>query len=165
MRPILSHGASGVAFVVKEDFQLDELISDCEITAELSLDGEHQERINKRHFKALWDTGATNSMITERVVKECNLIPTGMTIVNGINGSHQTNTYIVGIILSGLVYFPAVRVTKGNFSGADVLIGMDIIGSGDFAVTNKDGQTSFMFRCPSEGGIDFLNEEGWDAEE
>ena len=43
---------------------------------------------------------------------------------------------------------------QGNF---DVLIGMDIIGSGDFAITNHKGKTVFSFRIPSIGRIDFVN--------
>jgi hypothetical protein len=38
---------------------------------------------------------------------------------------------------------------------ADVLIGMDIIGEGDFAVTHQDGKTTFSFRVPSLKTIDF----------
>ena len=37
----------------------------------------------------------------------------------------------------------------------DVVIGMDVICNGDFAVTNKDGNTTFSFRIPSEETIDF----------
>jgi len=32
-------------------------------------------------FKAIWDTGATASVITEKVVDQCGLKPTGMTRV------------------------------------------------------------------------------------
>ena len=42
-----------------------------------------------------------------------------------------------------------------------LLIGMDIIGLGDFAVTNADGKTTFSFRVPSVEEIDFVP----DAEE
>ena len=37
----------------------------------------------------------------------------------------------------------------------DVLIGMDIIGLGDFAVSNFRGKTTFTFRIPSLKEIDF----------
>ncbi len=39
-----------------------------------------------------------------------------------------------------------------------MLIGMDIISRGDFAVTNKDGKTTFSFRLPSVAKIDFVKE-------
>jgi len=31
-----------------------------------------------KKFRAIWDTGATNTVITERVVKACKLRPTGV---------------------------------------------------------------------------------------
>jgi len=37
----------------------------------------------------------------------------------------------------------------------DVLIGMDIISNSDFAVTNRDGKTTFSFAMPSISRIDF----------
>ena len=50
-----------------------------------------------------------------------------------------------------------MRVTKARLSvDADVLIGMDIIGTGDFAVTNLNGLTKFSFRVPSLEHIDFV---------
>jgi hypothetical protein len=42
--------------------------------------------------------------------------------------------------------------------GIDVLIGMDIIGSGDFSVTHHNGKTTFSFCCPSLREIDFVAE-------
>ena len=39
-----------------------------------------------------------------------------------------------------------------------MLVGMDIIGRGDFAVTNHNGRTIFTYRCPSVGSIDFVNQ-------
>lgn len=53
---------------------------------------------------------------------------------------------------------PSVRVTKGNLGTADILIGMNIINLGDFAVTNKNGATKFTFRVPSQTDIDFVLE-------
>ena len=47
----------------------------------------------------------------------------------------------------------------GAPQGADILIGMDIIGVGDFAVTNRDGKTKFSFRLPSRADIDFVVED------
>jgi len=71
----------------------------------------------------------------------------------------QTPVYLVNIMLPNKVGIANLRVTRGNIGGdADVLIGMDIIGIGDFAITNKDGKTVFSFRAPSCDTIDFLTE-------
>ena len=60
---------------------------------------------------------------------------------------------------------PHVRVTEVQLIPDDnvadnkqpqLLIGMDIIDLGDFAVTNADGITAFSFRIPSVEEIDFI---------
>jgi hypothetical protein len=51
-------------------------------------------------------------------------------------------------------------VTEADLKDADLLIGMDIIRSGDFAVSNYQNRTIFSFRCPSLEEIDFQKEIG-----
>jgi hypothetical protein len=49
-----------------------------------------------------------------------------------------------------------MRVTKGKLAaGSEMLVGMDVIGQGDFAVSNYEGRTCFSFRFPSAERIDF----------
>jgi len=107
-------------------------------------------------FTAIWDTGATSSVITEKVVDQCGLKPTGMTRVSHAHGEVTAEVYRVNIGLPNKVAFSNVIVTKGILAGSDALIGMDIINYGDFAVTNTDGQTVFSFRIPSIQHIDFV---------
>ena len=110
-------------------------------------------------FTAIWDTGATGTVITQKVVDRCGLKPIGRTIVNTAQGTMQTTVYLVNIMLPNKVGAASLRVTRGNIGGdADVLIGMDIIGIGDFAITNKDEKTVFSFRAPSCDIIDFSKE-------
>ena len=107
-------------------------------------------------FDAIWDTGATNSVISQKVVDSCGLKPIGMAVVHTGNGSRNSEVYLVNIILPNKVGFANVRVTKGDMSpDTHLLIGMDIIGQSDFAITNKGGKTCFSFRCPSTEHIDF----------
>lgn len=57
------------------------------------------------------------------------------------------------------VEVPYLMVIRGQITGdGDVLIGMDIISNGDFAVTNKDNKTVFTFRIPSIVYIDFVKD-------
>jgi hypothetical protein len=42
-----------------------------------------------------------------------------------------------------------IQVVEGMLEGVDVLIGMDIIGEGDFILTNNDDHTEFSFTIPS----------------
>jgi predicted aspartyl protease len=110
-------------------------------------------------FQAIWDTGATNSVITQAVVDRCGLQPIGMTQVQGVNSSVPSEVYLVTIGLLNQVKVQSVRVTKGTLAGAvDVLIGMDVITIGDFVVTNLNGTTVFSFCVPSHRCIDFVEE-------
>lgn len=112
----------------------------------------------QRHqFTAIWDTGASASVITQSVVDSCQLKQIGVTQVSHAHGVKLAEVYLVNIFLPNKVGFSQIRVTKGDLGkSAQVLIGMDIIGNGDFAVTHKDGKTCFSFRCPSIEEIDFV---------
>lgn len=107
-------------------------------------------------YPALWDTGAMGSVIDSSVVKELGLRPTGNARVFHANGASIVNTYSISIALPNGVTFPTVRVTEGCLNGTKVLIGMDIISIGDFAVTSSFGKTKFSFQVPSTHDIDFV---------
>jgi len=109
-------------------------------------------------FDAIWDTGATNSCVTQAVIDGCGLVATGMAEVHGVGGTTIEETFLVNIYLPTGVGFGGVRVTRGRFIGADILIGMDIMSQGDFAVTNHGGTTKFTFRIPSQKHIDFYEQ-------
>lgn len=111
-------------------------------------------------FNALWDTGATRSVLTASTVKELNLISVGTTVVNHAGGSSPSNTYAVNFFLPNRVLVSGVLVSEcddlaGNFGA---IIGMDIITSGDLAITNANGKTWVSFRVPSINGIDYVEE-------
>lgn len=113
------------------------------------------------NLKAIWDTGATGSVITVRAAKELGLVPTSKTIVQGVNSRDVKNVYAVSISLPNKVTIPFVNVTECNDLSADydVLIGMDIMSHGDLAITHSNGQTVFTFRIPSIARIDFTHPE------
>ena len=106
-------------------------------------------------FDGIWDTGATHKGITENVVRKCGL-PSSMQVVqvNTAGGTVRQPAHQVSLLLPNRVGFPDLRVTENKCS-VDVLIGMDVINAGDFAITNKDGKTVFSFRIPSIERIDF----------
>jgi hypothetical protein len=111
----------------------------------------------KEGIKALWDTGATGSVISKNIVKQLGLIPTGKTLASGIHSTIEVNTYIINVILPNGVRVQDVRVTESsNFDHFDVLVGMNIIALGDFAFTNKNSKSFFSFRVPSVEHIDFV---------
>lgn len=128
--------------------------------------GEAQtQKVEFKKYIAIWDTGATHSAITKRVVDDISLQPTGVRETRHAGGKSANNTYLVNIVLPNRVMIPHVRVTEVQLIPDDnvadnkqpqLLIGMDIIGLGDFAVTNANNKTAFSFRIPSVEEIDFI---------
>ena len=113
---------------------------------------------NANSYKAIWDTGATGTVITQKVVDECALSPISVVEVHTAAGKTITNSYLANVWLPNRIIVPNVEVTLGQLAGnVEVLIGMNIISKGDFAVTNKDGKTVFSFRFPSVESIDFVS--------
>lgn len=116
-------------------------------------------------FTGLWDTGATNSVITTEVIQRLNLQSIGFTNVSGVHGTQTVKTFFVCLYLPNGVYFDGIRVTEGILPAAttffpkkvDVLIGMDIITKGDFAITYNNNKTIFSFQCPPSVEIDFTS--------
>ena len=117
----------------------------------------------KRPYTAIWDTGATNSVITRKVVQELNLQPSGRAPCSVVGAAdqlttHDADTFLVDIYLPNNVRITGLRVSEMSVGGGEVLLGMDIIAHGDFAVTNYNGQTWWTFRVPSSEPIDFVKE-------
>lgn len=109
---------------------------------------------------AIWDTGASGSVITQATVDALKLPPIGIANVSTANGSTQSRVYLVdfhfpnaNLVLQGL------SVTVADLgAGTDVLIGMDAITAGDFAITNRGGRTKMSFRVPSSADVDYVVE-------
>lgn len=129
--------------------------NECKVTAAVVAHPKGAKRPVQKYI-AIWDTGATNSVISKKVASECGLVATGKKKVFTPSGSSIRNTYLVDIILPQKVGIQGVEVTEGDLMGSDVLIGMDIIALGDFAVTNSTGVTKFTFRIPSLSDIDYV---------
>ena len=114
----------------------------------------------RRQFNAFWDTGATGSMITRRVVEDLSLQVEGYSKIYHVGGAAENiPLYYVNLVLLTNVHFVGVSVLLGELLGTDVLIGMDIINRGDFAVSNRNGATTFSFRIPSVEKFDFATED------
>ena len=113
--------------------------------------------------KSLWDTGATNSVITSATAQELKLTPTGVANVVHYGGSKQSSTYMVNLFLPNKVGIIGVLVSESSDlvgNDFDVIIGMDIITEGDFSITNVGGLTCMSFRYPSVATIDYV----WEVE-
>lgn len=110
---------------------------------------------------ALWDTGAQISCISPAVISCANPPIAGTTEINSINGTEKRKLYVVNILLPNNVLMRDVMVCDGDFSGKknDIIIGMDVIGQGDFSVSNYHGKTTFSFRFPSIEETSYVKEE------
>ena len=99
--------------------------------------------------EALWDTGATNSVITSETAKKLIIQPMGITKIIHGGGTSLANVYLLNIYLPNNIVIQNIRVTEASDSIGDfgVIIGMDIIKLGDLAVTNFNNRTAFLLEC------------------
>jgi predicted aspartyl protease len=109
-------------------------------------------------YNAIWDTGASGTVITRKVVGDLGLKPITMKQVSTASGIEMSNVYLVNVLLPNKVGFSNIHVTEGKLTGIDALIGMDIISNGDFSISNYQGITTFSFRVPSCACIDFVEQ-------
>ncbi len=130
-----------------------------EILLSVAFDPKNQPP-NIQFFKtrALWDTGATHSVITDATAKSLALQPTGKRIVQHGGGHGEHNTHLVNFYLPNQVAIAGVLVTEHpeNDGRFGAIIGMDIILGGDMSITNHQGETWFTFRYPSYGAVDYV---------
>jgi len=115
---------------------------------------------NETQVKALWDTGATGTCISKDVVIALALIPLGKQQIHTPSGLSTVNTYQIDVVLPNklTVSNVVVRDSEIGDQGIGVLIGMDIINLGDFAVSNYNDKTVFTFRTPSKRKTDYVKE-------
>ena len=147
------------SFTIKANTLHSRLVSPCWVykswTPEETTPPPHRQQYN-----AVWDTGATNSMVSKRVVEDLGLEVEGYTNVYHVGGEGENiPQYFVNLALLTEVHFAGISVTEGILLGTDVLVGMDIINRGDFAVSNRQGATSFSFRIPSVEEFDFVKDD------
>jgi len=63
---------------------------------------------------------------------------------------------LINVYLPNKAKIVNVKALEGTPNSCDMLIGMDVITLGDFAITNPNGKTVFSFRMPSMTEIDFI---------
>jgi predicted aspartyl protease len=100
---------------------------------------------------ALWDTGATHSVINNRIAETLGLPLIDWGIITGVNSVGPAGITEVNILLPNNILFQNHRVTIADVKNVDMLIGMDIICYGDFLICNSDRRTSFSFVIPPFG--------------
>lgn len=105
---------------------------------------------------ALWDTGASSSLISHEIAAKLDLKPISKTLIDTPTDKNvPSNVYLINIYLPSKARIINIHALEGNPNSCDMLIGMDVISLGDFAITNFNGKTMFSFRMPSVTAIDF----------
>ena len=154
-----THSSKGHhAFTLQEDKILGVIIVDCLISSAYHPVLDRGKPMPKLiPVKALWDTGATHCVITQNVIDKLGLGPHDKAEVHHGGGKSIEDVYKVNIGLPNELMIPHINVTKGQATTGefDLVIGMNLITLGDFAITNLNGKTTVSFRIPSTVMIDF----------
>lgn len=134
---------------------VNQLLIDCAVMKpQESTDGITQ------NLKALWDTGAQITCISQKVVDSLGLQPEGTTTITGAEDKpFKTDVYGVQLVMGNFV-IPCLQVAKLPMVNQkhDMIIGMDVICKGDLSITNFNGNTCLTFREPSVEMIDYVSE-------
>ena len=141
------------AFITK----FDRIACDLRTTVGVRAHSESLDGSGLKEMAAVWDTGATSSVVAESEAKALGLIPVSYTVMSTPNGERVVPCYYVDIVLPNMVGFKKVLVLEALLCSCGMLIGMDLITQGDFAVSNHNGKTAFTFRCPSLMEFNFVN--------
>lgn len=99
---------------------------------------------------ALWDTGSTESLISEKIVKMIEPILKNKSKYVTRDVVIECETYAVSLSLSDEITFRDVLMKKADLSdkNVDIIIGMDIISRGDFEIRNYNNLVEFAFKIP-----------------
>lgn len=148
------------AFTINSPGLLNRIITRIEVTEAFDPKGGTPTGLHRVDTTALWDTGASASVISSEVATTLGLVPVGIVRVNHAGGVGQSKTYIVNFMLPNMVCIVGVEVTEMPHvpGGIGALIGMDIISQGDLSITNLGGKTCMSFRMPSCHVVDFVAE-------
>ena len=106
---------------------------------------------------AIWDTGATGTGINILLGKKLNLEPIGRNTVRGAHGKKEVEIYAINIQLDNTIFKKIAVAGLDLGDKTDIIIGMDIITLGDFAISNAHGKTTFTYVVPPfNEKIDFV---------
>lgn len=150
---------NSLCFTIKYSNIVNSLITSCALTGFIAPQNKITTDLFKYKVNCLWDTGATNSVISKEMATKMNLQPIGYKDVIGVNGLNKCKTYMISLLLpQGILAFPNIIVTEGSMD-VDMLIGMDIIATGDFHISVHNKQTIFSFQYPASNPIDYTKKQ------
>lgn len=146
------------AFTLKASGTIDCIVSDIEVLPGFDPNNPPNPLPTATQTKALWDTGASKSVVSSTFAQSLGLKPVGMREVHHGDGKSMRSTFMVNFNLPNSVHVAGIIATEfpashNNFS---VIVGMDVITLGDFSLTHVGGKTVMSFRIPSCEQIDYV---------
>ena len=106
---------------------------------------------------ALWDTGAVMSAITPDIRDKLKAVTVYRKTIAAIHTTQDVDIVSITLELPNRVVKQTIEIAVCKLtSNAEMIIGMDIISLGDFALSNGNDQTLFSFAVPPfKDKIDF----------
>ena len=106
---------------------------------------------------ALWDTGASISAITPEIRDKLKATTIDKKPIAGVHSTQIVDLVYITLELPNSVIKKNIKVAVCNItSNVGMILGMDIISLGDFAISNGSDQTLFSFAFPPfQDKIDF----------
>lgn len=98
---------------------------------------------------AMWDTGASLSAISRKLIDALHLEPYDKAIVSSLHEAKLEDTYLVHLLLPTTDTILDVECTEAHTDDYDFVCGMNVIGYGDFLVSNFEDKTCVAIRIPS----------------
>lgn len=100
----------------------------------------------ERSCKAIFDTGATSSMISSDIAHALGLQSIDTALVTGIHGTERVPIYTVDVRFKGGFILSSLKVAEADAdAGFDILLGMDVIARGAMLLSSHDKRTLFAF--------------------
>jgi hypothetical protein len=110
--------------------------------------------------KALIDTGATGSCISDVFAQKMHLSILTKKKVYSVHGIKSVPVYCINLLLPNGSVFKQLKTSEFHkVYDFDFIIGMNILRQGDMAITTANNETVFSFRIPSgDNHIDFMSD-------
>lgn len=148
-----------LAFTAKSTGLPKRILTDVEVWPAFDPDAPPEPLPASVTVRALWDTGATGSVIASSLAQDLALPRVGKGPVRHGGGEDDRYRYLVNLGLPNRVAVPGVLVSdQPDNPDFQVILGMDVITFGDFAITNTGDRTWVTFRVPSSSRTDYVVE-------
>jgi len=93
--------------------------------------------------KAMWNTAIRQTAVSRRLIDLLRVAPIPFLRID------SSSAYLVNLHFTDMVIMPALPVAvmgRGSDDSCDVVVGMDVIGLGEFSITVIGGESTVSFR-------------------